>query len=313
MRVAVLMSTYQGERWLQQQLTSILAQLPPDGRLLIRDDGSTDDSIRIIKETVDPRIRFEAGTNLGFAASFFRLLESVPPEFNVIMLADQDDVWLPGKISRAFDVLRTCEDFPTLYCSRLRMVDENLNVIGESPLPPRGPSFQNALCENIVTGCTVALNRAALNLVLRTGDRRRIYFHDWWIYLVVAAFGQVRMDSTPTLLYRQHASNVVGRGTGLGRYWANLAFIRRRSWVKIMFDQIRNFRDAHGHFLRPDQIREIDRFFDPTSIRSMARLLLIPVRRRQIWLDELLLRAMVLQEMIFGRATVSRIQAQTQE
>jgi glycosyltransferase involved in cell wall biosynthesis len=300
MRVVVVMSTYQGERFITEQVRSILDQLPPDGQLLVRDDGSTDRTVDLLGAIGDRRLALTRGPNVGFARSFFTLLESVPADAGLVMLSDQDDVWLPHKIERAAQQLRECKG-PALYCSRLQLVDEALRPIGLSSPWPRGPSFCNALAENIVTGCTVALNRAALDLVLRLGNPGRIHFHDWWMYLVVSAFGTVIADPVPTILYRQHGGNVVGRGAGIRRYLVNLQFIRRKSWVHIMFSQIENFRAVHGDALSPEQRLLLDRTFNPRSAAAITRLVLLPRRYRQGLLDDILLRMLVLSEIGRGR------------
>lgn len=305
MRVAVLMSTYEGERFVEAQVRSILDQLPPQGWLLVRDDGSRDSTVARIGAFGDPRIRITQGANVGFAASFFALLESVPPEAQCIMLADQDDVWLPAKIERACSALQR-HSGPALYFSRLQLVDESLRPLGLTAEWPRGPSFANALAENIVTGCTIALNRAALHLVLRLGDASRLRFHDWWIYLVVSAFGEVIADPEPTILYRQHGGNVVGRGAGWRRYLVNLRYLRKSSWVHVMFLQVQNFRAEYAAALRPEQRALMDRYFDPGSPAAICRLLLGPRRFRQTLLDDVLLRLLVMWELASGRGLLPR-------
>lgn len=305
-RVTVLMSTYQGEAYVAPQIQSILAQLPANGRLVVRDDGSTDRTMDVLRGIADDRITLTVGHNLGFARSFFTLLDTPGDDVDIVMLSDQDDIWLPGKIQRACEALRHAGAVPTLYFSRLRLVDPNLAPLGDTARWPRGPSFANALCENLATGCTIALNAPALRLVRQTGQAQRIYFHDWWIYLVVAAFGQVVADDTPWVLYRQHGRNVVGRGPGLRRYLANLAFMRRRSWIHIMYNQIENFRQVHGDRLTSGQQAQIEHFFDARSACSVLRLLLWPRRRRQSLLDEFFLRGLLLLELVSGRGLLPR-------
>jgi glycosyltransferase involved in cell wall biosynthesis len=305
MRVAVVMSTYQGERFVQEQIASILQQLPADGCLLVRDDGSHDQTAARVEAIADPRIRVTRGANLGFARSFFAVMASVPGDVDVVLLADQDDVWLPDKIERACAALRG-QDGPALYFSRQWLVDGELRRLGLSAGWPRGPSFSNALAENIVTGCTSALNRAGLQLVLRLGDPTRLHFHDWWMYLVVSAFGTVVADDTPTMLYRQHGGNVVGRGSGWRRYLVNLHFMRRKSWVHIMFNQIEHFRSLHGTALAPEKAALLQRFFDAQSPAAVLRLLVTPRRLRQRLLDEFLLRALIVAELVSGRGLVER-------
>jgi glycosyltransferase involved in cell wall biosynthesis len=305
MRVAVVMSTYQGERYVEEQIASILPQLPPDGWLLVRDDGSRDATAARVEAIADPRIRLVRGENIGFARSFFALLASVPPEAGLVLLADQDDVWLPDKVERARRALAGREG-PALCFSRLWLVDEALQRIGVTPAWPRGPSFENALAENIVTGCTIALNPAALRLVLQRGDERRIHFHDWWIYLVVSAFGTVVADEEPTVNYRQHGGNTVGGGSGWQRYLVPIQFMRRHSWVHVMYNQIENFRAAHGANLPSARRAWIDRYFDARRAGSVLRLLFTPRRHRQRLVDDVLLRALVLWEIVRGRGLLPR-------
>jgi glycosyltransferase involved in cell wall biosynthesis len=300
MRVAVVMSTYRGERFVHEQVSSILSQLPPNGWLLVRDDGSDDRTVQCIKAFADPRIHLTEGHNVGFARSFFLLLASVPSEADCVLLADQDDVWLPGKIEKTCAALKG-RSGPALYFSRLQLVDETLQPLGITAGWPRGPSFANALAENIVTGCTIGLNRPAVSLVLRLGDPEKLRFHDWWIYLVVSAFGDVIADPAPSMLYRQHGGNVVGRGSGWRRYLVNLRFLRKASWVHIMFSQLENFRSVFGASLTPEQRALLDRYFDPSNPAAVRRLLLAPRRFRQRLIDDFLLRLLLAWEIVSGR------------
>jgi glycosyltransferase involved in cell wall biosynthesis len=306
MRVVVLMSTYQGEPYVTEQLASILDQLPEDGRILIRDDGSRDGTVARIEAVGDSRISVIRGGNLGFLRSFLALLQAAPADADMFMLADQDDVWLPGKIEKAERYLEGRDAVPKLYCSRMRLVDEDLKPIGLSPEWPRKPSFQNALVENVVTGCTAAFNRAALDLVQQHGDVELLYYHDWWLYLVVAAFGEVYADPEPTVLYRQHGRNAIGMGAGLGRYWTIMRVLGRVNWIHVMFNQIENFRAVHGAGLRMDQTALIERYFEPRNPRSVFRLLFSPRRHRQRLLEDILLRGMVFLAIVTGRGLVPR-------
>ncbi len=298
MQVVVLLSSYQGERFIAQQLESILTQLPRGGRILLRDDGSSDNTVDRIEAFGDSRISVTRGANVGFVRSFLALLEAVPADADIIMLCDQDDVWLPNKIERAVDHLKGLTGQPALYCSRLQLVDKCLNPIGLSPSWPRPPSFKNALTENIVTGCTCAINRAALPLAQRYGNPELIYFHDWWLYLVLTAFGKVVVDTQPTILYRQHAGNTIGMGAGMRRYLAIFRFLSRRSWVHIMYNQIENFRMLYAEKLSPENRRLFDRYFDPHRSITVARLLLAPMRFRQSLVSDILLRLLLLGTLI---------------
>jgi glycosyltransferase involved in cell wall biosynthesis len=301
MRVVVLMSTYQGERFVGEQLRSILDQLPPEGRIVVRDDGSTDATVQRIEEVGDPRVIVILGPNVGYARSFLWLMEHAPRDAEMIMLCDQDDVWLGGKIERAWAALKDGGATPMLYCSRLEIVDAQLRSKGLSPEYKRQPCFANALAQNIMTGCTAAMNPAALRLGCIGADAAQIHFHDWWLYLVVAAFGRVVYDRHPTVRYRQHGANVIGMGAGFGRYRAILHFLRDTNWVHIMFAQIEHFRVVHGARLDPGQRELLRRFFNPLDSRATARLLLSPRLFQQSLLGEALFRMLLLACITTGK------------
>lgn len=306
MRVVVLMSTYKGEHYVREQITSILSQLPPEGRLVVRDDGSPDQTVAVIRAIRDSRITLTAGSNVGFVRSFLTLVANAPADADMVMLSDQDDVWLPNKIDRAWNVIGRSGDVPTLYCSRLQLVDTELRPLGLSPAWPREPSFCNALTENVVTGCTAALNPAALRLLRDNGDLDRIYFHDWWLYLVVSAFGTVVFDPEPTILYRQHGGNAIGMGSGAARYVTILRFLRRRNWVHLMFNQIENLRAVHGERLPPACRQLLSDAFDPRDWRTTPRLMLAPRRWRQSLVGEVLFRGLLGANLVAGRGLLPR-------
>jgi hypothetical protein len=272
----------------------------------VRDDGSRDATPDVVARIDDPRVTLLRGENQGFVRSFLGLIASAPADAEMVMLSDQDDVWLPEKIERAWRVIGASGSVPTLYCSRLQLVDPALRPLGLSPRWPRPPSFANALTENVVTGCTAALNPAALGLLRDNGDPAKIFFHDWWLYLVVAAFGRVVFDPHPTMLYRQHGTNIIGMGDGVARYLNVLRFLRRHDWVHIMFNQIENFRAVHGTRLEPAQRETLVSDFDRRNRRALARLVLAWRVRRQTLISELLFRALVAVGLLTGRAVRSQ-------
>lgn len=306
MSVAVVLSTWNGEAFVAEQLHSVLQQLPPDGVVLVRDDGSSDRTVECIRAIADVRVYITEGENVGYVSSFFELLDSVPTNYDVVMLCDQDDVWLPGKITRAVEALAQHRGSPALYCSAFRVVDQALVPLGESPRWPRGPSFASALAENIVTGCTAALNREGLEVIRQRADMSRIAFHDWWLYVVIAACGRVMFDVHPTVLYRQHTANVIGMGTGWQRYVAMWRIVRTRNWVRMMFDQAQNLLAAHAHRLTPTQQAFVEHFFCPGSAVNVSRIVLARHRWRQTWLHEALFRVLVLATWIVRRDLVTR-------
>lgn len=295
-RVIVLMSTFNGERFVVEQMRSILNQLPADGRIIVRDDGSSDTTVSRVAQVDDPRIAVTQGSNVGFARSFLTLLNDAPRDGEMIMFADQDDVWLPGKVERAWKALSMQRDRPALYCSAQMLADDRLRPIHITERWPCEPSFANALAENVVTGCTAALNPAAVALLRAAGVPQRVRFHDWWMYLVVSAFGVVVFDPEPTLLYRQHGANQIGHGAGWwGRQRGILSFLRKHDWVGIMLGQVAELRRHYGSRLSPAQLGLIDAYFawERDGARPNWRLVLGLRRWRQFLFGELTFRSLV--------------------
>lgn len=273
--VTVLMALYQGEGFLQAQLASIAAQ--GDGwRLVVSDDGSRDQGPQMVRRFAEAhpgRVRLVRGPQRGAAENFRALLRGLPGDTGFAALADQDDVWLPGKLARALDRLTALpEERPALYCSRVTICDEALRPLaGSRPVFP--PSFRHALVQNLVQGNTVVMNRAAIALVQAADPLTpEVVMHDWWLYqLISGAGGVVIQDAEPALLYRQHAANVVGARGGLG---ARLGSFGRmlagdhRGWSARTLGALMPVR----HLLTPDARRTLDDFAALHGGRLPARL-----------------------------------------
>lgn len=214
--IAILLSTYNGAKFLPEQLESFERQTDPDWRLLWRDDGSTDATRDIMAEfatrlgTERCREMADSGTHLGAAQSFLALLPEAA-DAEAVAFADQDDVWLPDKLARAREAMASAGNHAMLYCARQFLVDEALQGRTLSALPGLvGPGFPASLTQNIMHGNTMVMNRAAAALVSRIpGPSGTV--HDWWSYIVVTACGgQVLIDPEPVVLYRQHKANLIG-------------------------------------------------------------------------------------------------------
>jgi glycosyltransferase involved in cell wall biosynthesis len=301
-RTNVLLATYNGARYLREQLQSIEAQTNPAARITVRDDGSTDGTDLLVQEWAEgrPNVRRLRGPRLGAANSFFALLDSCGDECDYFAFADQDDVWLPDKIERAvFSLARHRTDEPAMYCSRVEYVDESLGHISYSRTPKK-LDFTNALVENIAIGCTVVLNRSARNLLCRRVPEKPL-MHDWWCYLVVSALGKVVFDERPGIKYRQHAGNAVG-GTAsrIELIRQGITRFRRRSpSTTLLSDQAMELRRCFGENLTQQKRNILDRFL---TVRGnlWARLRYNATMDvwRQSWIDTATLRAMIL----MGRA-----------
>ena len=225
MTVAILLSTYNGETYLDAFLDSLAGQTHSDWILYWRDDGSTDGTVAKLAAWKGGRaVRVaEPPGNIGVTRSFMTLLRAAAGH-PFIAFADQDDVWLPEKLAWATARLAPLAG-PALYCARQILVDEKLDRIGLSA-PLGGPaSFPASLTQNIATGNTVLLNAEAIALIAAS-EPPPITWHDWWCYLLVtAAGGRVLRDDRGVILYRQHAENVVGAPRSAPR--RALAAVRR--------------------------------------------------------------------------------------
>lgn len=218
-RVAVLLATFEGARFLPEQLASLAAQTHTDWVLYWRDDGSQDGTPALVENAAGPRLRPCPGPamRLGPAANFlFLLREAVrDPENAFFAFCDQDDVWQEEKLARALARLRRegleAEDgTPLLYCAGAELVDAHLRPLGLLRPPPLPPAFPASLTENIATGCTIVLDRHAAERIAASTPPPEV-MHDWWSYsLVSAAGGRIIIDPEPVLRYRQHGTNAIG-------------------------------------------------------------------------------------------------------
>lgn len=300
-RVAVLLSTYNGNRYLPAQLDSFMIQLHPDWTLFWRDDGSSDGTVDALDgfarragpgrcvQILDPPNR------IGIAASFMTLLREALPSLapgDAAAFADQDDVWLPDKLSRGLAALAEVpHDVPALYCARQVLVDTKLRRIGLSPPFARRPGFPAALAQNIATGCTILLNHAAATLVASSKPPPGA-LHDWWSYLLIsAAGGRILTDDRPALLYRQHGGNAVGSQPSRLRRALAAA---RRGPGPFMSDFRRHLNGLaeHAHLLTPAALQDIailQRAVDGDLLDRIGALAL-PGLRRNHWSEGLLFR-----------------------
>ena len=215
-KVLILLSTYNGEKYLKEQLDSLFLQ-SVSFDLLIRDDGSTDSTVDLIEgyqEKYD-NIRLICGSNLGYVESFNYLLESNwVNDYDRIAFCDQDDIWLSDKLVSALKQMSSDYDpnIPTMYCSNLSMVDENLNSLRMMHKPGLRCDKYGSLVQNPATGCTMVFNKAAVTLYRRSIGTPMVS-HDYTMLLVCMYMGKVIYDSTSHIYYRQHGANVIGGGS----------------------------------------------------------------------------------------------------
>ena len=252
--VQVLLSTYNGEAYLKEQLDSILNQKNVAVKLFVRDDGSSDGTVDILRAyaALHDNICYLCGENCGVVASFFRLFELSDPDVDFYALSDQDDVWDEDKLSIACQKLEQMRKAkspkkkkndsqirvfatPLLYCCDAWNTDDALNPLSES-MQTAGkeliPDFRNALIENIARGASIVFNQALMSYI-RISMPQDIYMHDWWLYLVASCFGEVYYDSAAHYKYRQHAGNTLGADKYGVVWYAEMLPDGRQIWVEV--------------------------------------------------------------------------------
>lgn len=281
-KVCVLLGTYNGERFLEEQLASLAAQTVSNVDIIVGDDGSSDGT-RLILE------RFRAlwtkgtfdildGPRKGFAENFRFLSLRAGPDVDFLAFCDQDDVWDADKLEAAIAALLPIPPTtPGAYFSRTLLTDENDNAFGLSPLFSRPPSFRNALVQSIGGGNTLVLNRAGSALFIEACRRTSFVTHDWWAYLIVSgAGGVVHYDPTPHIRYRQHGSNLVGNNVGLAARLSRLRLLlggRFRGWTDRNLAGLQLCIDL----LSPEAGEILGRFRDarektgPLAVKALAR------------------------------------------
>ena len=215
----VLMSTYNGEKYIKDQIDSILSQTSKV-ELFVRDDCSGDSTQKILQTYYNQGLLcWYTGENMGPGKSFFDLVQKAPfAEYYAF--ADQDDVWDEEKIAKGIKKLAQCSpDIPNLYCSTFTPVDSNLQPITCKERYNTKPSLGIALLECIAPGCTYIFNRKALE-EFRKYKMDYITIHDWDLYRIVMALGgNVVYDDEPHILYRQHGNNTIGFQSRGVRHW----------------------------------------------------------------------------------------------
>ena len=253
--VAILLCTYNGERFLQEQLDSIESQQHKNIAIWASDDGSNDDTLNILNEYSNRwglnRFSTYTGPQDGFAANFLSLACNPEIKANYFAFADQDDVWEVDKLTRAIKHLEKLpENEPAIYSSRTTLIDEQGKKKGQSPLFKKKPSFKNALVQSIAAGNTMVMNKAARNLIYQAGEVQ-IVSHDWWAYmLVTGAGGTFIYDSYPSVLYRQHNHNVIG---GVIAFSSRLKRILSNQFKERNTINVAALDEAHSLFTQANQ------------------------------------------------------------
>lgn len=273
-KVVILVSTYNGEKYLAEQLDSIIAQKGVNIEIMVRDDGSTDETIKILDDYKKRGfLDWYTGENIGSAKSFLDLLKNAP-DANYYAFSDQDDVWLPEKINKAVTVLESKDyDGPKLYFGN-QYCWRNGEIAGR--VKEEMPSFDKYDCTvmNPTFGCTQVFNKELIELI-RSHFPSFIWSHDYLVYLVAMYFGEVYYDHEAYMKYRLHGDNQNGAGNTFRELWHN----RYKAFKNILNDHnreymLQDFLTKYGNIINEDdrEIVEIPAYYRK-DLNSFFRLL----------------------------------------
>lgn len=294
--IVCILCTYNGEKYIYDQLESIFQQTIRINRLIICDDASIDNTVKIIKKwqkNVDfPVSIYENDYSIGCIRNFEKALSLATSEY--IFLADQDDVWLPNKVEITMKELKCLEDLygkdtPCLVHSDLIVVDKDLQVLHKSFLKNQGinhvfdekKQLQCLMVQNFVTGCTIAINRALKDKAMPFP--KNIVMHDHWLALVASLTGKIGFVDKPTIFYRQHGRNTVGAVKYMSLTNIINAFSTREmlSRVAAIIGQLRTVHNyKNGELVINDNY--ITTFLHNIDGRDYVKILLSDVRKQGI-------------------------------
>ena len=282
--VRILLATYNGEKYIGEMIESILAQSFTDWQLVLSDDQSGDHTVAILedyaKEYPERIIHYRSGLHFGNAQGHFLHLLSQFPDAPYTMFCDQDDIWHGDKISATLQKMQEIEKsgMPALVHTDLRVVDGQLKEMHPSFLEYSGLSgdrvgLKQLLVQNVVTGCTMMVNRSMAELANAHLPAGKILMHDWWLALIGAAMGTVGFLNQPTIDYRQHGNNTVGAKDTRSLSYI-LKKIRNDGVRKAMEDtyaQAEIFLEAFGDLMAPEERRTVADYAALKNHSAMGR------------------------------------------
>lgn len=290
MHATVLLATFNGGSFLDEQIASLAAQDVDRLDVHVGDDGSTDATLALLARWASRwrkgRFVVERGPGTGFAENFRSLVAAELPEpSDGVAFCDQDDIWGPDKLTVALRALGAYGSRPAVYASRSQLIDAAGRPIGYTRAPRRPPSFGNALVESIASGNTMVLNPAAHRLIAASARRTGFLYHDWWTYLLVSGAGGVlHHDPASHIRYRQHGGNQLGSDRRLaarlkrlrGQFGGDL-----RRWNDANLTSLAAVRDLLTPSAQQllDELCDIRQHRGPMAVRRLAASGI----RRQTW------------------------------
>lgn len=262
--IQILMSTYNGEKYLKEQLDSIINLNEFELiKVLIRDDGSTDGTRDILKE-YEEKYDFEIilGTNIGITRSIFELLKNSDENCKLFALSDQDDIWMKDKFYNVMQKHYNSDNTePIMYASISEVVSEDIKHIGTTLIPKKEVGFYNAMVQNITPGHTQVYNRRLVELLVNK-KFKDVVVVDWWIYLVASGCGKIIFEPKCTVKHRQHNNNSVGyQNNGVKKLINRIKKLKRKDANSIS-KQLKSLFDIYGDILKDDYKNELSLYLN---------------------------------------------------
>ncbi|BBF44260.1 alpha-L-Rha alpha-1,3-L-rhamnosyltransferase [Lachnospiraceae bacterium KM106-2] len=295
-KVNVVMSTYNGEAYVREQLDSILNQTYPNIHIYVRDDGSKDQTVAILKEYEKiGKITLLQGENKGFIYSFFDTLEK-SGEADYYSFADQDDIWLPEKISYAVEKLEKAkENIPVLYFSNYDFYNQDMEFKEHCETHAVGASFTNSIVDCISLGFNTVINKCTRDMIIK--DMPKFCCgHDWWSYMICTGMGEVIYDTRYTVKYRRHDNNVSPGGMSFFKLqvWRFKKFFKDDYFNKVR-EQIREYQRIYGNQLKLEDQKMLALFgANSYHFTKAIRKVFYGKKFRQSLPDEILVRVIFL-------------------
>lgn len=298
-KVIICMSTYNGEKYIKTQIESILKQTYQNIEIYVRDDGSKDNTVKILEEyEKEGKIHFIKGENIGVVQSFYNCLQEAYDKGDFFAYCDQDDKWHEDKIEKAVKTIEKEKiDIPLLYFSEFNYCDENLQYVNKSNLNKKGTSFQNSLVECISFGISEVFNKKLAQKILESGTED-ICFHDWWAYMISEGIGKTIYDSEATLEYRRTGNNVSPSGKeGIQLQLYRIKKFLLGKYFKNIRKQINKYNKLFFKDLNTENKKILNMFSLNYNFAKALKKVFYIKKFRQGFLDEVFCRILFL----FGR------------
>lgn len=273
--VKVVTSVFNGEKYIKEQVDSVLKQTYSNVELYIRDNCSTDHTLDVLREYDNySQVHVIPGDkNVGCALGYFTLLR-LCGDADYYAYCDCDDVWPENKVELAVEMLQQQTDtLPVLYCSAYDICDENMNFIKESP-HISNISFQGCLVGNICTASTAVFNRKARDILLKSLPKN-IKYHDFWINMLCQGFGKVIYDPRSLMKYRRHGGNNFDLSLDENKVkfmvWRIKRFLVGDDWWNVLKNQIQEYSNLYGDYLCDKDRKTLELFTKRNVITTLKK------------------------------------------